>query len=73
VEHVLVRQMYVPDEILQSGCLAKVDELVVDEVILDVVELVDVLHNCLTLILDNVLDKRISAYGNTKSNVVNHK
>jgi hypothetical protein len=51
VEHVLVRELYVPVEILQPGHLAKADELVVDEAILDVVELVDVLHNCLTLIL----------------------
>ena len=36
--------------------------------------LVDVLHNCLTLILYKVLDKSISADGNTKSNVaVNYK
>ena len=35
-----------------------------DEAILYVVELVDVLHNCLTFILYKVLDKGIS--GNTK-------
>jgi len=52
--------------------LEKPNELVVDEAILDVVELVDVLHNCLTLILDKMLDKSIS--GNPKSNVdVNYK
>ena len=52
--------------------MAKPNELVVDEAILDVVELVDVLHNCLTLILDNMLDK--STDGNPKSNVaVNYK
>jgi hypothetical protein len=43
--------------------LAKPNELVVDEAILDVVELVDVLHNCLTLILDKMLDKSISHIG----------
>ena len=54
--------------------MAKPNELVVDEAILDVVELVDVLHNCLTLILDKMLDKSISADGNPKSNVaVNYK
>jgi len=37
--------------------LAKPNELVVDEAILDVVEFVEVLHNCLTLILDKMLDK----------------
>jgi len=68
VEHVLVRELYVPVEILQPGRLAKADELVVDEVILDVVELVHVLHNGLTLILYKVLDKSISADGNPKSN-----
>jgi hypothetical protein len=73
LEHVLVRELYVPVEILQPGRLAKADELVVDEAILDVVELVDVLHNCLTLILYKVLDKSISADENTKANVaVNH-
>jgi hypothetical protein len=46
----------------------------VDEAILDVVELVKVLHNCLTLIIYKVLDKIISADGNPKANVtVNHK
>jgi hypothetical protein len=60
--------------VLQPGRLAKADEVVVDEAILDVVELVDVLHNGLTLILDKVLDKSISADGNSKANVaVNHK
>ena len=46
-----------------------------DEAILDVVELVDVIHNCLTLILHKMLDKGISsADGNPKANVaVNHK
>jgi hypothetical protein len=74
VEHVLVRELYVPVEILQPGRLAKADELVVDEAILDVVELVHVLHNGLTLILYKVLDKSISADGNPKANVaVNHK
>jgi hypothetical protein len=53
--------------------LAKPNELVVDETILDVVELVDVLHNCLTLILDKMLHKSITD-GNPKSNVaVNYK
>ena len=45
-----------------------------DEAILDVVELVDVIHNCLTLILHKMLDKCISADGNPKANVaINHK
>jgi hypothetical protein len=47
---------------------------VMDEAILDVVELVDVLHNCLTLILYRMLDKSISADGNSQANLaVNHK
>ncbi len=46
----------------------------IDEVILDVVKLVYVLHNGLTLILYKVMDKNISTDGNTKVNVaVNHK
>ncbi len=36
-------ELYVHVEILQPGRLAKADELVVDEAILDVVELVDIL------------------------------
>ena len=54
--------------------MAKSKELVVDEAILDVVELVDLVHNCLTLILHKMLDKGISANGNPKANVaINHK
>jgi len=49
--------------------LTKGDEMIVDEAILDIIDLVDVLHNGLTLILYKVLDKSISAYGNPKSNV----
>ncbi len=61
-------------DVLQPGRLAKADELVVDEAILDVVELVHVLHNGLTLILYKVLDKGISADGNPKANATgNHK
>ncbi len=45
-----------------------------DEAILDVVEVVDVIHNCLTLILHKMLDKGISADGSSEANVaVNHK
>jgi hypothetical protein len=39
MEHVLVRGLYVPVEILQPGRLARADELVVDEAILDVVDM----------------------------------
>jgi hypothetical protein len=74
VVHVLVRELHMPIDVLQPGRLAKADELVVDEAILDVVELVHVLHNGLTIILYKVLDKSISADGNSKTNVaVNHK
>ena len=61
LEAVLIRLVYLAVEVLKAGSLAKSKELVVDEAILDVVELVDVLHNCLTLILDKMLDKSISA------------
>ena len=53
LEHVLVRELYVPINVLQPGRLAKADESIV--AILDVVELVDVLHNGLTLILTLIL------------------
>jgi hypothetical protein len=67
----LVGELHMTVEILLPGRLAKPYELVVDEAILDVV---DVLHNCLTLILYKVLHKSIIADGNTKANVaVNYK
>ena len=70
----MVREMHMSIHVLQPGRLAKADELVVDEAILDVVELVHVLHNGLTLLLYKVLDKSISADGNPKANAaVNHK
>jgi hypothetical protein len=52
LEAVLIREVNLAVEVLKAGSLAKSNELVVDEAILDVVEIVDVLHNCLTLILD---------------------
>ena len=58
LEAVLIRLVYLAVEVLKAGSLAKSKELVVDEAILDVVELVDVIHNCLTLILDKMLDKK---------------
>ncbi len=54
------RQVNLADSVLKAGSLAKPNELVVDEAVLDVVELVDVLHNCLTLVLDKMLDNNIS-------------
>jgi hypothetical protein len=53
----------------RRGSLAEAHELVVDEAILDVVELVDVVHNFPTLFLYKVLDKSVSANGNPKANV----
>ena len=67
LEAVLIRKGNLAVEVLKAGSLAKSKELVVDEAILDVVELVDVIHNCLTLILDKMLDKSISADGNPKA------
>ena len=70
----MVRELHMSIDVLQPGRLAKADELIVDEALLDVVELVHVLHNGLTLILYKVLDKSISADGNPKANAaVNHK
>ncbi len=70
----MVCELHMAVQVLQPGRLAEAEELIMDEAILDVVELVDVLHNGLTLILYKVLDKSISAVGNTKANVaVNHK
>jgi hypothetical protein len=48
---VLVRDLHMSIQVLQSGRLAKTDDLVVDEANLDVVELAHVLHNRQTLIL----------------------
>ena len=66
----MICEVNLPVEVLKAGSLAEAHKLVVDETILDVVELVDVLHNFLTLFLYNkVLDKIVSANGNPKSNV----
>jgi hypothetical protein len=74
LEAVLIHEVYLAVEVLKAGSLAKSKELVVDEAILDVVELVDVIHDRLTLILHKMLDKGISADGNPKANVaINHK
>ncbi len=54
---------------MKAGSLAETHKLVVDEAILDVVELVYVLHYFLTLFLYKVLDKIVSANGNPKVNV----
>jgi hypothetical protein len=48
LEHVLGCELHMAVQVLQQGPLTKSDELVVDEAILDVVELVHVLHNGLT-------------------------
>ena len=56
-------ELHMAVQVLQPGRLAEAEELIMDEAILDVVELVDVLHNGLTLILYKVLDKSISADG----------
>ena len=63
LEHVLVRELHMSIDVLQPGRLAKADELVMDETIWDVVELVDVLNNCQTLVLYKVLDKSIRPMG----------
>jgi hypothetical protein len=70
LEHLLVRELDLAVKVLKSCGLAKAEELVVDEAILEVVKLVNVLHNFLTLSLYKVLDKRISANGNSKANVM---
>ena len=67
LEHVLLCELHMTVQVLQPGRLAIADELVVDEAILDIVELVHVLHNGLTLIPYKVLDESISADGNPKS------
>ncbi len=59
----MIRQVYLAVEVLKAGSLAKSKELFVDEAILDVVELVDVILNCLTLIPHKMLDKGISPMG----------
>ena len=69
LEHVLVCEVHMAVQVLQPSRLTKADELVVDEAILDIVEIVHVLHNGLILILYKVLDKSNSADGNPKPNV----
>ena len=65
----LVRVLNLPVQVLEASGLAEADELVVDEAILHVVELINVIHNFLTLFLYKVLDKSISANGNPTANV----
>jgi hypothetical protein len=69
LEHLLVRKVDLAVKVLKSCGLAKAEELVVDEAVLEVVKFVNVLHNFLTLSLYEVLDKRISANGSPKANV----
>jgi hypothetical protein len=54
LQDVLVREGNLPVEVLEPSSLAEAEELVMDEAILDVVELVDVIHNCLTFILHKI-------------------
>ena len=49
-----------PIDVLEPSSLAEAEELIMDEAILDVVEVVDVIHNCLTLILHKMLEKGTS-------------
>jgi hypothetical protein len=49
LEDVLICEVNLPVEVLKAGSLAEAHKLVEDEVILDVVELVDVLHYFLIL------------------------
>jgi len=44
LEHLLVRELDLAVKVLKSCGLAKAEDLVVDEAILEVVKLVDVLH-----------------------------
>jgi hypothetical protein len=69
LEDVLICEVNLRVEVLKAGSLPEAHELVVHEAILDVVELVDVVHNFLTLFLYKVLDKNVSANGNPKANV----
>jgi hypothetical protein len=64
LEHLLVRELDLAVQVLKSCGLAKAEELVVDGAIMEVVKLVNVLHNFLTLSLYKVVDKRICANGN---------
>ena len=68
LEHLLVRELDLPVQVLKARGLAEADKLVVDEAIL--VELIDVLHNFQTLFLYKVLDKSVSANGKPKANNV---
>jgi hypothetical protein len=69
LEHLLVRELDLAVKVRKSCGLAKAEELVVNEAILEVVKLVNILHNFLTLGLYKLLDKHISVNGNPKDNV----
>jgi hypothetical protein len=62
LENLLVRELDLSVDVLKSCGLAKAEELVVDEAILEVVKVVDVLHNFLTLTLYKVLERECVVY-----------
>lgn len=65
LQDILVRELYLDFEVLTACSLPEEDQLIVDAAVLYVVELVNVAHKFLTLILYKVLDNSISADGNT--------
>jgi len=66
LEAVLIREVNLAVEALKADSLAKPKELVVDKAILDVVEFVDSLHNCLTLVLASNLAVNYKGRGGSK-------
>ena len=56
-------------QVLEAGCLAETDELIVDEAILDGVEFVNIIYHVLTGGSHEGLNKGLSAEGDTKTDV----
>jgi hypothetical protein len=66
LEDVLICEVNLPVEVLKAGILAEEHELVVDEAILDVVELVDVVHNFLTFFFTKCWTKALKVHTRTR-------
>ena len=66
LEAILVADGNLAIEVLEPRRLAEAQELIVDEAVVHAVELVDIVDDGQALILHKILNKRVSAEGNTE-------
>ena len=55
-------------QVLETGCLTKAKELLMDETIINGVEFVDVVYHLASSITHEFLNEYVSAKGNTQAN-----